>query len=118
MVVELLVATSENEPELFSLFASPPYVAVIVVVEGEEGTYTTEHSPDDSVQTVDWKVPFPLLAQVTVPVSLIPVTLEVHKESPPTSMREGEQLTVVTVWAFTTSRKKLLELAGFSASPE
>jgi hypothetical protein len=40
----------------------------MVVVEGEDGTYMTEHSPDDSVQTDDWNVPFPLLAQVTVPV--------------------------------------------------
>jgi hypothetical protein len=49
---------------------------------------------------------------------LIPVTLEVHEEFPPTSMREGEQLTEVAVWAFTTSREKLPELAGFFRSPE
>jgi hypothetical protein len=71
-----------------------------VIVTGEvaaEGAYETEHVPEDSVQREGENVPAPLLAQVTVPVGDVPVTVAVHCADEPRATSDGAQVTEVAV---------------------
>jgi hypothetical protein len=102
---------SPKFPEDGLLFASPPYMALIVTGEvGSLGVYPTEHDPFAREQVPAVKLPEPPVDQLTLPVGEEPLTLALHVVILDIVTELGLQTTLVTVGeTLTTTSPIMLE---------